>query len=300
MNNNNELPLKKITPTNDIVFKRIFGMKGNEKILKHLLESLLDIKIASLTVHVGTELLPEFYDGKNSRLDIHATLHDGTLVDIEVQTNLQDYSDKRNLSYWSKLYLSQLKRGQDYCQANKAICIWIVDGTIYDFEKYHSKWIVSEEELGKISPLYQDFEIHVIELQKFNDSRIIEPSEEEINDKEKRNKDFWLWFIGAKRQEMVEMACKSREELRKAKEEYDKIMSDDEFRHYIDREELAEWDTNTRISLAKREGTAEGKLEGKHEEKLETAKKMLELGLDIEIIVKSTDLTKEEIEKLKD
>ena len=35
----------KVTPKNDIVFKRIFGAKGNEEILKDFLEAILNIKI---------------------------------------------------------------------------------------------------------------------------------------------------------------------------------------------------------------------------------------------------------------
>ena len=42
--------LSKITPKNDLVFKKIFGAKGNEGILKSFLESILDINIESLVV----------------------------------------------------------------------------------------------------------------------------------------------------------------------------------------------------------------------------------------------------------
>ena len=38
---------------------------------------------------------------------------------------------------------------------------------------------------------------------------------------------------------------------------------------------------------------------GKKEEKMEIAKKLLKNNIDIEIIIKSTGLTKEDIEKLK-
>ena len=57
-----------ITPKKDIVFKKIFGSKGNEGILKDFLESILDLKIDSLTLDVGAELLPDFSDGKLSEL----------------------------------------------------------------------------------------------------------------------------------------------------------------------------------------------------------------------------------------
>ena len=50
---------------------------------------------------------------------------------------------------------------------------------------------------------------------------------------------------------------------------------------------------------AKVEGRREGKLEGKLEGKQEIAKKLLALGLDIETIVKATDLTSVEIKNLR-
>ena len=50
--------------------------------------------------------------------------------------------------------------------------------------------------------------------------------------------------------------------------------------------------------MAKRNGLAKGKKVGKREEKLAVAKKMKEDGLTVDIIMKYTDLTKEEIEKL--
>ena len=57
-----------ITPKNDLVFKKLFGTKGNEGILKDLLESILDIEIDSLVLDLNTEMLPDFYDGKQTRI----------------------------------------------------------------------------------------------------------------------------------------------------------------------------------------------------------------------------------------
>ena len=81
---NKELINLDITPRNDIVFKKIFGSKGNEGILKDFLESILEVEIDSLTLDLSTELLPEFYDGKQSRVDVRTRLSDGTEVNIEM------------------------------------------------------------------------------------------------------------------------------------------------------------------------------------------------------------------------
>ena len=272
--------LSKITPKNDLVFKKIFGSKGNEGILKSFLESILDIEIESLVVDLGIELLPDFYDGKLSRLDVKAKLNDRTIVNIEVQTNMSGYSDSRSFAYWSKLYLEQYRSGDDYKHADKTICIWILDGEVYDFPEYHSQWNVTEKINGK-TEYFEEFEIHVIELKKFRKENIMKP----------KNKEFWLWFIDHTKREMVEMSY-SLEEIRKAKAEYEKMLEGNEsLQHLLSREELAEWDRRDMMQRAKEEG--------KKKEKLETAKKMLEKGMDIETIIEITDLTKEEIEKLR-
>ena len=58
---NEEVIAKKITPKNDIIFKKIFGSKGNEGILKDFLEGILETQIESVKLGLETELLLEFY-----------------------------------------------------------------------------------------------------------------------------------------------------------------------------------------------------------------------------------------------
>ncbi|CDA30431.1 putative uncharacterized protein [Clostridium sp. CAG:492] len=52
------------------------------------------------------------------------------------------------------------------------------------------------------------------------------------------------------------------------------------------------------MTAARDQGRAEGRSEGKIEEKIEIAKKMLAEEMDINLIIKITGLTKDEIEKL--
>ena len=278
---NKEAILKGITPKNDIIFRKIFGMKGNEGILKDFLEGILDIKIESVELDLGTELLPDFYEGKSSRLDVRAKLDDGTNINIEIQTKMEDYSDARDLMYWSKLYMSSIGKGEKYTDAKKTICIWILDGKVYDFNKYHSEWIITEKELGK-TMYFKDFEIHVIELQKFRKIAIMKP--------EKR--DFWLWFIDHTRKELVEMACYSNEEVRKAKEQYDKITADKNLMSLILAAEIDEMDERTRVANAEEKGIRKGKEE--------IVRKLIKLEMPIEKISDVTGLKVEEIEKIKE
>ena len=81
-----------------------------------------------------------------------------------------------------------------------------------------------------------------------------------------------------------------------------KLNADDEVRRIAEAEENERLDRNTEIYLAKEEGLAEGRAsglsDGRNIEKIEIAKQMLKLGMEIESIVKCTGLTKEQIKKL--
>ena len=50
--------------TEDYIFKRVFGKKGNEDILKDLLESILEIKIEEIEVIIGAEIEKENIEDK--------------------------------------------------------------------------------------------------------------------------------------------------------------------------------------------------------------------------------------------
>ncbi len=64
MNNTSSGFYPEISPKQDIVFKLLFGSIESEKqgILKGFLESILDIKIDSLSLALPTELNLDYYD----------------------------------------------------------------------------------------------------------------------------------------------------------------------------------------------------------------------------------------------
>jgi len=98
--------------------------------------------------------------------------------------------------------------------------------------------------------------------------------------------------------------------MNKVIDEIKMLNQDENTRAIIDILEKKQKDENTRLNTAinkakaegiaegKAEGIAEGKAEGKAEEKIEVAKKLKENNVSIDIIICSTGLSKEEIEKL--
>ena len=148
---------------------------------------------------------------------------------------------------------------------------------------------------------FSDFEMHIIELQKFRETDIIKPSK----------KEFWLWFIDYTKKEFIDMGVKDMKEVEKAYEEYKRITSDKALMNAIINMDMAEMDKAQEITDARLEGREEGIREGealgeargkeigKEESKLEIAKKMLMSGIDDEKISDITGLSSKKIEELK-
>ena len=90
------------------------------------------------------------------------------------------------------------------------------------------------------------------------------------------------------------MAEKKNKIIERAKVEMNYLTGDAEVKRLAELREKWEMDYNSGIDYAK----TEGRKEGNKEAKKEMAKRMKEDNIDIDIIVKYTRLTKEEIEKI--
>ena len=90
---------------------------------------------------------------------------------------------------------------------------------------------------------------------------------------------------------MIEECKNDNEEIKEAVKQLTEMSADEYERELYEIRERSRLTYNTEINEAKRKGLAEGKIE----EKREIAKKMKEEGLDIKLIQKITNLSKEEI-----
>ena len=91
--------------------------------------------------------------------------------------------------------------------------------------------------------------------------------------------------------------------IQQAEDEFEYLTGDAAERRLAQLREKAIRDEAANLKCARRNGIEEGIQQGIEKgiekQKIETAKKMLAEKIDIELIMKITDLTKEEIEKLK-
>ncbi len=275
-----------LKPTNDYVFKRIFGQKKNSDILKDLLQAILpNWNIKNVEPRQEVQLETDFITDKVCRLDILATLDDGTKVDIEMQMRNYNDIEARSLFYTTREYHQSLENGQDYIELPKSIGIWISNFNVFNDEgPFHEIVRLRRDYENQI--FTDKIEMHYLQLPKFKQKckRISNKLEE------------WLTFISFENMEELKMI--ENEKVKKAEEELEYLSGDEAERRIAYLRETAEIDRKFAMTAARDQGRVEGRSEGKIEEKIETAKKMLAEEMDINLIIKITGLTKDEIEKL--
>ena len=293
-------PIKLLNIKTDYVFKRVFGYKGNEQITKNFLSCILGQKVSDIELEKNPILEKDLIDDKVGILDIKAEINKSTNVDIEMQIIDKKNSAKRILFYCAKLFIRSLKSGKDYNSLKKTISILIADyelDELKEVRKYLTKWNIREEDYSKII-LTDAMKIYIIEIGKFKKYQ---------GTKRYKELDSWIKFI--ENPEVIDM---SNKEIVMAKKVLDEISQDEHERYLAEMREkyildqnateAAGYDKGLKEGHKKgiEEGIKEGHEKGVEEGKKEIAKKMLEEKLDIELIEKITNISKEELKKMQE
>lgn len=268
-----------LQPKNDIVFQTLFG-RGRENITKAMLEDILKIKIHKIDLDKNKDLLNDRKEQKNGRVDVRAVINDNVECDIEIQLATHEKMMEKFLYYWAKMYVANLKVGNDYRKLRKTISIIIAGEEIEQFKeisKAHTKWQLREEKYQKVI-LTEFCEFHIIELSK--------AIQEYQNNKQDEMLQ-WMIFLDNPENKEVAQIMDENEDIKEAKEELDKISQDEILWKEALDIEITRMGNEQRMYEARRDGKKEGKLE--------TAKKLLEAGISLEVIAEATGLTKEEI-----
>ena len=279
--------IKRYPPKMDIVFQAIFGEVGSENITKDFLEKILKRKIEKISLDKNPILRRELKDDKLGVLDIVTELDGKEKCNIEMQLIDKNNIIERMLYYWSKMYTKQIKAGDDYNKLEKTIVILIADFNIKGLEEveYHSTWKIIETNSVKKLILTDKFELDIIELSKIKGR---ENEKDQLLD--------WLIFLENPESERVARKMEENENLKEAVEKLDRISEDEKMQRIIELREKAIRDEHAIYA----KGLDDGVEKGAREKQIEIAKKLLKLKVEMEIIIETTGLTKEEIEKLKE
>jgi predicted transposase/invertase (TIGR01784 family) len=291
--------MNRLNPLNDYIFKRLMEETNH---LIAFLNAVLDAKdqqrLISLEIINNKELTAEMLYDKTSRLDVWAKTADGMQLNIEVQLTNQHNMDKRTIFYWGKLFLDEIKQGEDYSNLAKVITVNLLDFEYLQLDRFHTKYHLWEDE-ERQSMLTDLIEIHFIELPKF--VRL-------------KQKDFkgnplhrWLKFLdkNASEEELKELIAMDQT-IRNVEAKLEYLSSDAETIALYRAREATLHERANMINSAKAEGREEGLIAGRNEGliagreegKLEMAKNLLSMGLDEESVANAAALPVEKIREL--
>lgn len=278
--------MEKLSMKSDIIFKAFFSR--NEKFLKSFLDAILgeNVKIKKVMHDVRLEQLTK--EMKYGVLDLDVELESGELINVEMQLRDNHNIEERTTFYASKKIVEQLEPKGKYEDLKKVIVIAILNYSFIKLPQYVTETV-------RVSKTYKEYEInntvkyYYIELEKFRNQN---PNmEEKINQ--------WLAFIDMERGDLLEMAKEKNKEIKEASDAYEVLTGDDEIKRIAEIRLMSELEEQSALATARAKGTEEGVRQGKNQKQKEIAKRMLSKRKRIEEIIELTELSKEEIEKLK-
>jgi predicted transposase/invertase (TIGR01784 family) len=259
-----------VKPKIDVAFKKIFS--DNKELLKILLSHALKTNFSKIEI-LSPELTPHEADEKFCRLDVRATV-DNKEIDIEIQLGERDDYRARTVYYWSLLFGS-LKKGKQYNEIPKTICVNFVNFEMFGSSDFHSKFLITETTRHEV--LTDKAEWHFFELNKI-------PHFQDVKDDPLI---YWLNFINAETEEEInELETIPDEALQTAITEVKKLNKDETFVNTVLR----------RIQSREEEDSAVGAAEQKA--KIIIGKKMFNKGIDFETISEVTGLDVPFLEKI--
>lgn len=288
--------MKYLDPKADLTFKKIFG--EHKDLLISLVNALLpldDSELVKEVEYLSPEMVPDTYVGKNSIVDVRCKDVRGRQFLVEMQMLWTPAFQQRVLFNASKAYVRQLDKSRKFEMLHPVYSLNLVNEIFlpeYKDEYIHHFKIVHELHSDNV---IEGLHFTFVELPKFKPQSVAD----------KKMAVLWLKFLTEIGEDTVEApqelldnpdtnkALKEVESLAYTKQE---LASYEDFWDKLGAERLLLVDSNRR---SEEKGRAEGRAEGRDERSLEIARKMLAKGKDMDEIMDLTDLSREQIERLK-
>lgn len=235
-------------PSVDFCFQELME---DENIRRGFISAILEVPPEEIT---SVELLPKKLRKKHKEekygiLDVRARLSSGEQINIEMQSVPYDYWQERSLFYLGKMYVDQIHEGEDYDKLQKCIHVGILDFTLFEHDRYYSRFHIWED---TYRDMYTDkFEIHILELPKL--AKYEYPQTELLR---------WAQFFGSKNRREIQMLAEKDEYIRKAYDRLEEISADEEKRLLYEERQKVIRDHRHMIASGRREGKREGLREG--------------------------------------
>ena len=277
-----------LDPKADVVFKKIFG--DHPHLLISFLNAVLPLEPDQLIVELSylpTEQVPEIPEFRRTIADVKCKDCKGRVFIVEMQMNWTDSFKQRLLFGASQAYVKQLGKGDDFNLLQPVYGLGII-AEIYEKtipEWYHHYQLVKKG--NSDGEVIDHLQLIFIELPKFP----VQSSDE------KQLRLLWLRFL----REIDEKTTTVSKELLDVPEIAEAITLAKESAYTPGELIIYEsyWDQVSREKTLMIDKFAEGEARGRINEKYEITINLLKCGIDINTVIKSTGLTREEVEKIK-
>lgn len=280
-----------INPFTDWGFKRIFGQEINKDLLIQFLNDLLvgERRITDLRF-MDKEQLPEAKDQRGAIYDIFCETDTKERIIVEMQHRRQPFFMDRSIFYASRAIVGQGKKGKNWnyqLAAVYTICFMNFQSSDLLLGKFRTD--VGLMDMQALKPVSDKFRLIYLALPLF-------PRETEAE----CENDFERWIYVLKNMETLErMPFQAQNALFEklasitdvsALSEKDQERYEESLRIYRDNYAADEYSFNR--------GKAEGVAAGQAAERTMIARNLKDNGVDIQLIIRCTGLTKEQIDQL--
>ena len=300
----------------DFGFKRIFGTKPNKDLLINFLNSLFEgFQVIKDVKYLNSEHVGDVFAERKAIFDVYCENEKGEKFIVEMQNAYQKYFKDRSLFYSTFPIREQAPKSSDWnFKLDHVYTVALLNFDLEDeaFDKddiNHDVGLLDK----KTHKVFNDkLSFKYVEIAKFD------KTEDELV----TLYDKWLYVLKnlsrldkrpAALKEKIFSKLFGEAEIAKftpteLKEYEDSLKAYRDVKNSIDtamekgREEGRAEGREEGRAEGREEGRAEGRAEGREEGKnlkaIQIAKKLLESGMDIDTVMKMTDLSKSEIEKL--
>ena len=252
-------------PTNDFIFKKIFGSAGSEKITTSLLKAILKIDITAIDLDKNPITEKEVLDDKLGVMDIRLEINGNVDCDVEMEMVNRGNIEIRLMRYVSKIFIRGLKVGEKYIKAKDSIAILIANFELdqhKEVKKILTEYEMREKDYGNIV-LTDKIKVYILELPKIERMK-----------SEDKNLNLWIRFIKdlevnklADNKEKDEKLEETIKAIQEAKEKYEELCQDEHARYIAELREKYVEETASVRQMGYEEGLETGLETGQEKEK---------------------------------
>ena len=175
----------------NFVLRKVLNSEENIDIIQDFIETFLDIKIKEIHLNPYLKSKEKYLpsEEKFGVADVRIKLIDDEEINVGIQFIDGYYIQRKMLLYYAQIHSNQLE--YDNRKMVKTITINILDFEYLKSERYHQKIYISSNpnKNGEI----EKYELHVLELPKFNENAIINIDKEEA----------WMTYLKGERKDLI-------------------------------------------------------------------------------------------------